>query len=84
MRVGITLLVLALVFVAGCSGGPEARKAKRYAEHQLCPQQRPEVCTMEYMPVCALLQNGRRKEYASACSACSDTDVVSYEPDACP
>ena len=84
MRVRITVLTLVLAFLAGCSGGPEAREARRYAEHQLCPEQRPEVCTMEYAPVCALLENGRREEFASACNACSDKEVVGYDPDACP
>ena len=84
MLVRITALTLALVFLAACSGGPEARKAKRYADHLLCPEERPQVCTMEYVPVCALLENGRSKEYASACSACADRDVVSYSPAACP
>ena len=77
----LTPLFLSLV---ACTGGPEAREARRYAEHQLCPEQRPQVCTMEYMPVCALLESGRKKEYASACNACADGDVISYTPDACP
>ncbi len=84
MLVRFTALTLALVFLAACSGGPEAREAKRYADHQLCPEERPQLCTMEYDPVCALLDNGRRKEYASGCSACSESEVVSYSPGACP
>lgn len=84
MPVLTAVLALVIVSLGACAGGPEARKAKRYAEHQQCPEQRPQLCTMEYMPVCALLENGRRKEYASACNACSDTEVIGYNPDACP
>jgi hypothetical protein len=39
---------------------------------------------MEYMPVCALLEDGRRKEFSNACAACSQPDVVAYDMDVCP
>ena len=69
IRIGVALLVLFVL--QACSGSPYARQAKRYAEDVLCPEERPQVCTMEYAPVCALLDNGRRQEFASACNACS-------------
>lgn len=78
------MLLVSLAFIVGCSSGPEARKAERYADHQLCPRERPQVCTMEYKPVCALMENGQRKEFSSACSACSQSDVVAHQADACP
>ena len=73
-------LLLALLVVGGCASGPE----DRLAGHHQCPPQRPQMCTMEYAPVCALLENGRRKEYASGCNACSDKQVIGYDDDACP
>jgi len=38
---------------------------------------------MEYMPVCAELDNGAEQEYASKCNACADIAVVSYRPERC-
>ena len=49
-----------------------------------CGEKRPEICTMEYVPVCAELDDGSRKTYSNACSACSDIEVVRYQVNACP
>ncbi len=49
-----------------------------------CPEPRPQVCTMEYAPVCATLSGGVVKEYASACNACADTAVQGYVSGPCP
>jgi len=49
-----------------------------------CGEERPEVCTMEYVPVCAELEDGSWKTYSNACSACSDKDVVKYQLNPCP
>ncbi|WP_198264957.1 hypothetical protein [sulfur-oxidizing endosymbiont of Gigantopelta aegis] len=49
-----------------------------------CPQERPMMCTMDYMPVCGVNIEGQSKTYANGCGACSDVSVVSYTPAACP
>lgn len=49
-----------------------------------CTEPRPQVCTMEYAPVCANLTGGAVKEYASACNACADDTVVGYVSGPCP
>lgn len=49
----------------------------------ICPEQRPEMCTMQYDPVCATLSDGVRKTYSSDCTACADTNVVGYKPGEC-
>jgi len=49
-----------------------------------CPDPRPQVCTMEYAPTCALLTSGASKEYASPCNACADDAVVGYLAGPCP
>lgn len=49
----------------------------------VCTEPRPQICTMQYMPVCAILGDGSTKTYATDCSACSDARVVSYSADAC-
>lgn len=48
-----------------------------------CPDVRPQVCTMDYMPVCAQLLDGGFKTYSNGCSACSDPDVTAYSDGAC-
>ena len=49
-----------------------------------CEAPRPQVCTMEYAPVCANLTVGMNKEYSSGCNACADDAVASYLPGPCP
>lgn len=59
-----------------------------------CPELRPEMCTMDYKPVCATRDTGVRcvttpcpstehRTYSNGCSACSDEKVISYRLDAC-
>ncbi len=59
-----------------------------------CTDPRPEICTMEYNPVCASVDNGIRciqapcpstdwKTYATGCTACADKNVYGYKPGAC-
>jgi len=52
-------------------------------EFTLCPEPRPQMCTREYRPVCATLNDGTHKTYANGCTACSDPKVKGYFPDAC-
>ena len=49
----------------------------------LCEEPRPQICTMEYVPVCATLKDGGVKTYASGCSACSAVQVVSWVEGEC-
>lgn len=75
----ITFLVLsALSF--GCSS------ANLKDDLTECTEPRPEICTMDYTPVCGLLYvSGEEhwKTYSNACSACSDSAVTGYIKDAC-
>ncbi len=48
-----------------------------------CSSPRPQVCTMEYNPVCARLEGGGVSVYSSPCNACADDSVVGYLPGAC-
>ncbi len=48
-----------------------------------CSEPRPQVCTMEYNPVCAHLSGGGQKEFASACNACASDAVGGYVSGAC-
>jgi alkaline phosphatase D len=48
-----------------------------------CPEPRPQVCTQDYRPVCAVRQDGSYKTYANGCSACSDPEVTGYLEGTC-
>lgn len=49
----------------------------------LCEDPRPEMCTMQYDPVCGQLDDVTYKTYSNACSACSDRKVIRYRPGEC-
>ena len=72
------LLLSAITF--GCS----ATKVDK--DITICTEPRPEVCTMDYTPVCGLRNvagKEERKTYSNACSACSDPTVIGYKKDTC-
>ncbi len=48
-----------------------------------CTEPRPQVCTQDYRPVCAELQDGSFKTFSNGCSACSDPAVAGYRNGAC-
>jgi hypothetical protein len=48
-----------------------------------CTEPRPQVCTQDYRPVCAELQDGSFKTFSNGCSACSDPAVTGYRDGAC-
>lgn len=48
-----------------------------------CTEPRPQVCTQDYRPVCAALQDGSLKTYSNGCNACSDPAVTGYREGAC-
>jgi len=69
----------------GCSGpGAEPDEAEADpAGWVRCEAPRPEICTREYRPVCARLQDGGWKTYATGCTACADEAVVGWNEGAC-
>jgi hypothetical protein len=50
----------------------------------LCEEPRPQICTMDYRPVCGTLSDGSVKTYANGCGACGDANVVSWVEGECP
>ena len=52
-------------------------------EMKACTEPRPQVCTQDYRPVCAELQDGNFKTFSNGCSACSDPAVTGYRDGAC-
>lgn len=49
-----------------------------------CTEPRPEICTMQWAPVCGYREDGSAKTYATGCNACADPAVVGHLPDECP
>ncbi len=74
------LLATLLLSLFGCAGG----QSKPIDGLQTaCIEPRPQICTMDYTPVCAGLVSGEVKTYSNGCSACADVNVVSHRPAAC-
>jgi len=54
-----------------------------------CTDPRPQVCTMDYTPVCATrctttpCETPEVKTYANACTACADPSVSYHQPGEC-
>ncbi|RKF15866.1 hypothetical protein DBZ36_15970 [Alginatibacterium sediminis] len=81
----LTSLTFSAVFALSACSTQEPmqdKAAPSSAEIIVCPSERPEMCTMEYAPVCANV-DGNREEFANGCGACSNPDVESYTPGAC-
>jgi len=74
MRSVIALVMLGLL--SACASKPPDTTA--------CTEPRPQVCTMEFAPTCAVLESGGRKEFASPCTACADPAVTGYVSGSCP
>ena len=51
---------------------------------EICTEPRPEICTMNYLPVCGVRIGHTSKTYSNGCSACSDSEVVGYNTGKCP
>ena len=75
--------LLLAVLLVGCASSSPAMKAVPEGA-QVCEDPRPQVCTMDYRPVCGNLADGSRKTYANGCGACSDAAVASWNDGACP
>ena len=77
--------IVASLQAGGCANSEphETRRTESSPDMIRCTEPRPEMCTQEYLPVCANLKNGTKQTYASGCVACSDANVVSFRPDPC-
>ncbi len=86
-------IAAACVMLYGCAATPESPADISDIETR-CGDPRPEMCTREYRPVCALRDTGVRcvttpcpstewKTYGNACDACADADVIGHLPGAC-
>ncbi len=86
------MLIFLLALTAACATVMEPTNSNQLTID--CATPRPQLCTMEYRPVCALRDTGIRcvttpcdsteqVTYSNACSACADEKVYSYQAEAC-
>jgi len=68
-----------VTLMTGCKSNPT-----RVTKQISCSDPRPEICTMEYTPVCGLDSVNVSKTYSNGCAACSDKKVVEYTKAKCP
>ncbi|RYZ88786.1 MAG: hypothetical protein EOO68_26105 [Moraxellaceae bacterium] len=80
-----------IVLLSACASTSEKKSTLAITE---CPEQRSDMCTREYLPVCATRDTGIRcitapcpsseeKTYGNACTACADAKVSAYRSGAC-
>ncbi|MAZ89378.1 MAG: hypothetical protein CL693_17240 [Cellvibrionaceae bacterium] len=73
---GLALLLVACQPIASIHQ-PTASKSQAGQRVQ-CPSPRPQMCTRQYDPVCAVTSDGLRSTQGNACSACSNAAIVAY------
>ena len=65
------------------SGELKSRNPMGEQKMVACTEPRPQVCTQDYRPVCAMLHDGGFKTYSNGCNACSDPSVTGYREGVC-
>ncbi len=81
----------ALVLLASCASNAPGQMPANAVQSS---DPRPQICTMDYTPVCATRDTGIRcvttpcastetATYANGCGACADAAVFYHVPDAC-
>jgi len=86
MKTILLMIILSYFFVAPIIAADNIvnNLANNDEQHIQCPEERSKICTREYRPVCAINKNNQTNTYSNSCVACADTQVVSYQPNACP
>ena len=76
-------MTLSIVACATTSDEKSNINEPRALDLILCEEPRPKICTREYNPVCATLQDGSTVTGSTGCTSCSDAKVVGYRMGAC-
>ena len=56
----------------------DSQSSSQESEAIICTDPRPQMCTMDYSPVCGKKSDGTYKTYSNGCGACSDHEVVEF------
>lgn len=91
---GVLVGLFACLVAAGCSATALGNSPEVELD-VVCQDPRPQICTMDYTPVCGLRDTGVRcvttpcpstewATYSNGCTACSDTRVFGYVAGECP
>jgi len=83
MKTLFLITFVTLVFLTG-PGFAGEESVQNAGAATVCEDPRPQVCTMDYRPVCGSLADGSVKTYANGCGACSDGKVSSWVEGECP
>lgn len=87
------IALILILLVTACASSPKNQQQVK-AESVRCPEDRPHMCTREYLPVCATRDTGIRcitapcpsseqLTFGNACTACADPKVLEYRLGAC-
>jgi hypothetical protein len=74
-------MIISLMLLAGFNATVVC--AGEEPELTACTEPRPQVCTMDYTPVCARHEDGSYKTYSNGCTACANPSVAAYMEGAC-
>ena len=79
------LLALTVFSLAACSNTEHTVKPLPIlpSYNNSCPDERPQMCTMDYRPVCGTSESGALKTFSNACGACADVTVRGYSEGEC-
>ena len=83
MKTLFSTLLATLIFLSG-PGITGEDGAQNTGAATVCEEPRPQVCTMDYRPVCGTLSDGSVQTYSNGCGACSDAKVTSWVEGECP
>ena len=83
-----TALILLSLVLAACSSVEKSEVDKKPlpslpSYSSACPDERPQICTFDFNPVCATTASGETKTYSNGCSACADASVQGYSQGEC-
>jgi hypothetical protein len=78
---GSAILLSLAALLSACASVSTADKLSGLTD---CPEQRPQICTREYNPVCGHLADASTQTYATGCTACADPTVIGWVAGECP
>ncbi len=79
----VLLFILLPLLLASCAHHQSQQDPSSPLSGKICTDPRPEICTMDYNPVCGLDINQEKSDFPNACSACSNAGIVSWVKGPC-